>query len=509
LINEYKIDSDGEKFMKRKAKIVATIGPASDSEEKIRDLLLAGVDVARLNFSHGTYDQHALRISRLRSISADMGKPLAILQDLQGPKMRVGNLPDKGIPLTPNQIIFLAPEEEINNLSTSAPNSLFIPFDVPNLMENVKVGKKVLLDDGLLEFEILNIVHNHIEARVVLGGTLKSHKGVNLPGVPLNIPGFTDKDKNDLDFGIQQKVDFVALSFVRTAEDIITVKNTIKKKFPQQADIPIIAKLERPEAIINLNEILEVTDGVMVARGDLAVETSPAEVPIIQKEIIKAANQKAKIVITATQMLDSMIQSPRPTRAEASDVANAIFDGTDAVMLSGETASGAYPVEAVNMMGSIIQEAEMHSIEWGHLVPSSEETDDDASSLTRGAHELAHDRNVAAIAVFTETGRTAILMSKARPAVPIMAFTPVPEIYRQLSMYWGVKPFLIPYASTVENLIYIIEESLISSTDIKPGDQIVIIAGLPLSTRRPANFALLHTIGDSRVAMNPRKSTCD
>ncbi|MCE1255223.1 MAG: pyruvate kinase, partial [Anaerolineae bacterium] len=472
-------------MMIRKAKIVATIGPTSEGEENIRELLKAGVDVARLNFSHGNYEEHAKRIFTLRKISAEMGKPLAILQDLQGPKMRVGNLPEKGLQLSPGQTVFLAPEEEISQLSSDDPHKYFIPFDVPNLMENVKVGKKVLLDDGHLEFEIVDIVKNHIEAKVILGGVLKSHKGVNLPGVPLNIPGFTEKDKNDLDFGIQQEVDFVALSFVRTADDILEVKNTIKEKFPQRADTPIIAKLERPEAISNLQSILEVTDGVMVARGDLAVETSSAEVPIIQKEIIKAANQKGKIVITATQMLDSMIQSPRPTRAEASDVANAIFDGTDAVMLSGETASGAYPIEAVTMMRSIILEAEHHALEWGHFNDSPiQDTQDDASSLTRGARELAHDRNVAAIAVYTETGRTAILMSKARPGVPIMAFTPVQKIYRQLSMCWGVTPFLIPYASTVENLICIIEETLISSTDIKSEDQIVIIAGLPLSTRK-------------------------
>ena len=496
--------------MERKAKIVATIGPASDSEETIRLLIQAGLDVARLNFSHGTYDQHAQRIVALRKISNEMGKPIAILQDLQGPKMRVGNLPDKGIALNVNQIIFLAPEEEFSNLSISSPDKIIVPFDVPNLMQNVQVGKKILLDDGNLEFEIINIGNNHIEVKVILGGILKSHKGVNLPGIPLNIPGFTEKDKNDLDFGLQQGVDFVALSFVRTADDIITVRNAIKQKFPNKVNIPIIAKLERPEAIINLNEILDVADGVMVARGDLAVETSPAEVPIIQKEIIKAANKKAKIVITATQMLDSMIQSPRPTRAEASDVANAIFDGTDAVMLSGETASGSYPVEAVKMMGGIIHEAELHSQEWGHFDMLSEDPAyDDATSMTRGARELAHDRNVAGIAVFTETGRTAILMSKARPKVPVLAFTPYLEIYNRLSIGWGIIPFLIPYPSTIESLICIIEEAMISFTQIKPGDQIVILAGLPLGAKTPPNLALLRTLGDNRVLLSQRKSIYD
>ena len=274
--------------------------------------------------------------------------------------------------------------------------------------------------------------------------------------------------------------------------------------------IPIIAKLERPEAIINLIEILEEADGVMVARGDLAVETSPAQVPIIQKEIIQAANIKTKIVITATQMLDSMIKSPRPTRAEASDVANAIFDGTDAVMLSGETASGAYPIESVRMMNGIVLEAEKHAIEWGHTTNRLEDpTFDDAIALTRGARELAHDRNVAAIAVFTETGRTAVLMSKARPHVPILAFTPIPEIYTRLSLCWGVVPYLIPYASTIESMICIIEESLISSTQIKPGEQIVLIAALPVSEKRPPNLALLHTIGDPCAPLSARKNIYD
>lgn len=484
--------------MKRKAKIVATIGPASDSEDAIRGLISCGMDVARLNFSHGTFDDHALKIARIRKISSEMGKPVSLLQDLQGPKMRVGNLPDEGINLTAGQILYLAPVESIETIKSETPDALYIPFDVPNLMDNVRVGKKVLLDDGNLEFEIVQIKENKVEVKVILGGILKSHKGVNLPGVPLNIPGFTDKDKADLIFGLKQKVDFVALSFVRSAEDISIVRDAIKDFNPDLVNIPIIAKLERPEAISNLEEIIKAADGVMVARGDLAVETSPAQVPIIQKEIIRAANSRAKIVITATQMLDSMIKSPRPTRAEASDVANAIFDGTDAVMLSGETASGAYPIEAISMMDSIIKEAEIHAIEWGHIIVKQEDANlDDAISITRGARELAADRDVAGIAVFTYSGRTAELMSKARPQAPILAFTPIVETYNRLSMIWGVIPYLIPYASTVESMLCIIEESLISSGQIEPGQQIVFITGLPIGAKRPPNLALLHTIGST------------
>jgi pyruvate kinase len=338
---------------------------------------------------------------------------------------------------------------------------------------------------------------DYIQARVVLGGLLFSHKGVNLPGAHLTIPGFTEKDREDLAFGLQQGVDAVAISFVCTGRDIEIVRNAIHEMAPHRSDIPIIAKLERPEAIKNLHEILHVTDGVMVARGDLAVETTPASVPIVQKEIIQAANRHAKIVITATQMLDSMINNPRPTRAEVSDVANAIFDGTDAVMLSGETASGSYPLESVSMMHAIVLEAEHHFGEWGLSQKYPEQgTQDDAVSLTRAARELAHDRNVAAIAVFTQTGRTALLMSKTRPRVPIMAFTPELSTYQRMGLYWGVTPFLVPFASNVESMVTHVEASLISSTSIQPGEQVVMISGLPVGAMRQPNFALLHTIGE-------------
>ncbi len=481
--------------MERKARIVATLGPSCKDEATLRALIDAGLDVARLNFSHGTHDDHSARIAMLRQISQEKNKPVTILQDLQGPKLRVGNLPAEGINLAVGQSVRLA-SVDIMGAQTGEGSFTFIPMDVPDLAGALSVGNRILLDDGHMELKVTGIAQNEIEAQVITGGLLTSHKGVNLPGSRLNIPGFTEKDQSDLQFGLEQGIDLVAISFVRSAQDILTVREAIRTYAPDKADTPIIAKLERPEAIDNLEEIMHVTDGVMVARGDLGVETSPAYVPIVQKRIIQEANRHSKIVITATQMLDSMIVNPRPTRAEASDVANAIFDGTDAVMLSGETASGKYPIESVKMMDAIVLAAEEHFAEWGlHEVPPEEQQRSDAFSITRAARELAHDRNVEAIAVFTETGHTALLMSKARPRVPILAFTPEMRTYQRLNMLWGVVPFLVPYASTVEGMISHLEAAIYATTQIQPGQQVVVITGFPVGARVPPNFALLHTIG--------------
>ncbi len=372
-----------------------------------------------------------------------------------------------------------------------------IPFDVPDLEKSVQPGNHILMDDGQLEIEVVKVEPDLVEAKVVLGGLLKSHKGVNLPRANLNIPGFTDKDREDLKFGLAAGVDVVAISFVRSAEDINTVRQAMEEFAPGQAPTPIIAKLELPEAIDNLHEIIHAADGVMVARGDLGIEMSPQSVPNIQKEIIETANRHAKVVITATQMLESMINNPRPTRAEASDVANAIFDGTDAVMLSGETASGKYPVETVTMMASIICEAETYYDRWGHykLFPDEVAINSDALSITRAARELAHDRDVAAIVVFTMSGLTALFMSKARPRVPIMAFTPERRAFQRMGLYWGVEPFLTPYASTIEAMLSHVESAILASSELKAGQQVVIITGFPVGTATVPNFALLYTVG--------------
>jgi pyruvate kinase len=365
------------------------------------------------------------------------------------------------------------------------------------LPDDVRPGSRLLLDDGLMELRVEKVDGPDVHTRVVHGGILKEHKGINLPGVIVNIPSLTDKDRADLAFGVAQEVDYVAISFVRRPEDVANVKRALVEIDPRASKLPIIAKLEKPAALDNLDAIIEIADGVMVARGDLGVELSPQQVPTAQKRIIEAANRHRKIVITATQMLESMIEHPLPTRAEVSDVANAIFDSTDAVMLSGETASGHYPVESVKMMAAIIAEAEGHVKEWGRWHGATESTSDDSIALARAARELAHDRDVSAIAIFTLSGRNARIMSKARPEVPILAFTPEPKTHLRLALLWGVTPYLIPHADTVEAMLAHVEAAMLLNSPVRPGQQVVLIAGLPTNKLVPANFILLHTVGKS------------
>lgn len=475
--------------MERRAKIIATIGPASQDKDILEGLIQAGVNVVRLNFSHGSHKEHASIIKQVRKIGTRLEKPIGIMQDLQGPKIRIGELENDRIHLKPGQLVTL----------TTKPNGKKIPVDFPDLPKVVKKDSRILLDDGNLELIVNRIQGSNIEAVVELGGDLFSNKGINLPGTHIDLPSLTKKDEDDLLFGLEQDVDAVAISFVQTAEDVIRVKNFISKKAPNQTDTPVIAKMERPEALDNLDEIIDVADGVMVARGDLGVEMAPEVVPIAQKRIIEAANRGGKIVITATQMLESMIHNPRPTRAEATDVANAIFDGTDAVMLSGETAVGKYPIKAVKIMVAIIHESEENLKAWGHWRGTPHESiGDDATSITMAGRELAHDLNVAAIVVFTQTGRTARLMSKALPRVPIIGFTPEEGTYRRMSFYWGVFPRLIPFANSIEEMLRDVDQAMIESTPLKPGQQVVVITGFPVGVRRLPNLALLYTVGQKQ-----------
>ena len=490
--------------MERKAKIVATIGPASQDESVIERLLLAGMNVARLNFSHGTQAEHAARISSLRRVSARLSRPIAILQDLQGPKIRVGEL---AAPLTlkAGQKVTLYAQDDGGRWTTDDPSTSLrasgrwttedgsIPVDFLELFGSVKAEDRILLDDGRIELVVLEVSACVAKAQVKTGGVLLSHKGINLPGARLDMPAFTGKDEADLTFGLSKGVDAVAVSFVRRAEDMKRVRQAIERQ-SSQAHPLLIAKLERPEALECLDEILAVSDGVMVARGDLGVEMPPEDVPVAQKCVIQSANRSGKLVITATQMLDSMVHNPLPTRAEASDVANAIFDGTDAVMLSAETAVGDYPLESVAMMDKIIRQAEANFDAWGHLQGLESKERDDAASLARAARELAHDRDVAAIAVFTRTGRTAALMAKARSRVPVLAFTPEETTYRRMAMFWGVIPQRVPFADTVEKMISHVEAALKSSGLVQPGQQVVVISGFPVGEMRPPNMALLHTV---------------
>jgi pyruvate kinase len=478
--------------MNRKAKIVATIGPASDSEEVLEKLILAGMNVARLNFSHGTHHDHAERIARIHRVSEKLGMPVGILQDLQGPKIRVGEL---------SEPVQLSEGEEIilYTTGTAKPENghKTIPVDFRQLFDSVRTSDRLLLDDGRLTLEVTSVKdHNALTAKVLVGGLLSSHKGINLPGVRLRIAGFTEKDEADLAFGIAQDVDAVAISFVRTADDVKKVQYAMER-FSNGKRLPLlIAKLEKPEALDNLEAILEVVDGVMVARGDLGVELPPERVPVQQKRIIRVTNHRAKLVITATQMLESMITNPLPTRAEASDVANAVFDGTDAVMLSAETAAGKYPVESVQMMNRIVCEAETHFMEWGMEQRVQGLEHSDAASMARAAQVLANDENVTAVACFTMQGETAWLISKIRPRVPIMAFTPEQVTCTRLAFLWGVRPHLVPFVNSLDEMIDHVDSALMHSNVVQSGDQVVLICGFPVGAVRPPNMALLHNVGE-------------
>ncbi len=484
----------------RRAKIVATIGPASDSEQALESIIKAGMNVARLNFSHGTHEQHALRVATIRAVSKRLGMPVGILQDLQGPKIRVGRL---AVPIQLSigeQVCLYATKDE----APKTDNQL-LPVDFRELFDSVREGDRLLLDDGRMALEVVSAVGRVVHAKVLVGGALSSHKGINLPGVKLRIAGFTEKDKADLAFGISQGVDAVAISFVRSADDVKAVRAAIEE-FSIGKRVPLlIAKLEKPEALTELDGILDVVDGVMVARGDLGVELPPERVPSLQKMIIREANARAKLVITATQMLESMIQNPLPTRAEASDVANAIFDGTDAVMLSAETASGEYPSEAVAMMSRIVKEAETNFKEWGSRQDGKAGLgESDAASMARAANALAKDPEVRAVSVFTMQGRSAWLMSKARPSKHILAFTPDPDTFNQLAFLWGVQPNLIKFANTLDDMLSDVDAALLKS-GIQAGQQVVLICGYPIGEKRPPNMALLHTVASDATVSLARK----
>ncbi len=481
----------------RKAKIVATLGPASNTRGMILNLIRAGIDVARLNFSHGSHESHEHLINLLKSLSVETGKHVVVLQDLQGPKLRVGKMPKDGLLLESGETITLkidSTDTKVNFVDSNGGKLIYL--DIPNIFHCLQPGSRILLDDGKLEFQIKEIDEKKISAEVILGGVLLSNKGVNLPNAALDIPGFTEKDKKDLAFGLEKEIDAVAISFVRSAVDIEIVREFIREQKPDHVNLPIIAKIELPEAVENLESIIDASDGVMVARGDLGVETSPSEVPIIQKRIIEAANRKFKVVITATQMLDSMISNPRPTRAEASDVANAILDGSDALMLSSETASGSYPVESVRMMSTIILDTERNMQDWGHYKKTLIGKDqDDAIAISIAGSELANDREVINVAVFTQSGRSAILQSKARPDVPILAFTPNELTYRRLGLYWGVNPYLVPFSNSIEDMIQHVENVLTRELSYSKGQKVIFISGFPIGAMRSTNLAIIHTIG--------------
>ena len=465
----------------RRAKIVGTIGPASESPEILGKLIAAGLDVARLNFSHGSHEQHARTIAAIRDAAASAGRPIAILQDLQGPRIRIGNIAEP-VSVESGHAITLTTDPQAGGGA--------IPVTYESLPDDVKPGDRILIDDGLIELAVEETGRQAIRCRAITGGTIRPHKGMNLPGVAVSAPAFGEKDRADLSFGLSHGVDYVGLSFVRGPEDVLAARAWMKK---YDAEAAIIAKIERPEAVERLEEIVAVSDGVMIARGDLAVETSPEAVPLIQKRIIRLCNEHRVIVITATQMLESMTASPRPTRAEASDVANAVLDGTDAVMLSGETASGRYPVEAVETMARIVAAAEQGQEQAPIPAQAPSPTPFPAAVCAAGAR-AARETGAKVVVAFTESGTTARLLSKERPPVPIVAYTPHEAVRRRMALCWGVLPRAMRTIPNTDELIRELERSLREEKLASAGDRIVILMGAPVGERGSTNLMKLHRI---------------
>lgn len=469
----------------RRAKIICTVGPACNSEAMLRDLMRLGMDVARLNFSHGTHEEHARHIERLRRAAEEENRTICILQDLQGPKIRTGRLKG-GTPVTlkPGSHVTITPRD-IEGTST------LISTTFQGLAQEVKPDDRILLCDGLIELRVNRIHSNDVECKVINGGQLGQHQGINLPGIALSIPALTQKDRADLQFGLKHGVDMLAISFVRSAADVREVKEIIAS---HGADLPVIAKLEKPQALERLEEILAASDGVMVARGDLGVEMPPEKVPVIQKYVIRRSAEWRKPVITATQMLESMIENPRPTRAEASDVANAIFDGSDAVMLSAETANGLYPREAVEMMARIVVEAERNLGDFtqprrrreGHSITVAE-------AICESVSHAAEDLRMGAIAVFTETGNTARMISKYRPKAAIYAFSHMAPVCNRMNLFWGVHPVQTGQARSAEDMVTTAERELLRQDRIKAGDVLGVVAGTQMASGS-TNLMRLHTV---------------
>jgi pyruvate kinase len=470
----------------RHAKIICTIGPACNSEDTLRDLMRLGMDVARLNFSHGSHEEHACSIERLRGVAEAENRTICILQDLQGPKIRTGSLKDHAaIVLKAGSEVTITPRD-VDGTPT------LISTTFKTLARDIRPGARILISDGRIELRVVGVKGKDVLCEVINGGLLVEHQGINLPGAALTIPALTGKDRKDLEFGLANGVDMVALSFVRSAADVLMVKEIVKS---HGTAIPVIAKLEKPQALEQLEQIFEAADGVMVARGDLGVEMPPEKVPVIQKHVIRRSAVWRKPVIIATQMLESMIENPRPTRAEASDVANAIFDGTDAVMLSAETASGLYPREAVAMMARIIVEAESNM---GEFTQPRRRRDrrrlSIAETICESVAHAAEDLHMAAIAVFTDTGNTARLISKFRPRPVIHAFSHVPAVCNRMNLLWGVRPVFHAQTGTVEGMVGAAEERLLEQGIVKPADVIGVVGGTRMSTGS-TNFMRLQIVG--------------
>jgi pyruvate kinase len=478
----------------RRTKIIVTLGPACSTPAMIERLVRAGADVVRLNFSHGTLGDHDLAIRRVRSAAARLARPIPILADLPGPKLRTGrNQHGTPVHLRAGAKVLLTTRPVLGTSES-------IPIAYKPLPRFLKRGERVLLADGLLELKVLRSSGTEILCRVVTGGELGEHKGINLPGLRLPIPALSDKDREAIRFLVRANVEYIALSFVQRASDVESARALIRKL---RGEIPLIAKIEKPQALEQIDSILDVSDGLLIARGDLGVEVPTAHLPVVQKELIRLAARRSVPIITATQMLDSMVSNPRPTRAETTDVANAIWDGSDAVMLTNETAAGKYPVEAVKMMATIVEEAESHpDFQWA--APLADESKGDSHAILAAATRVAGSRSHKVVVAYTQTGRTAVALSKMRPAVPIVALTPDPATYRRLGLIWGVRPFLSPHGHNVNQMIRIGDQVLVKKAGFKRNDLVILVAGTRLSSGA-TNFLKIHQIGQDLTGKQRRR----
>lgn len=472
----------------KKTKIVATIGPASESEEVLRQLFLNGLNVCRLNFSHGSHEEHKKRIDTIKKVREELNLPIAIMLDTKGPEIRLGNFKEGTIELEQGDIFTLTTRDILGD-------ETIVSISYKGLPNDVKEGSIILVDDGLVELEVIEIIDNtDIKCRALNGGTLKNHKGVNVPNVEINLPAITQKDIDDILFGIENGVDFIAASFIRKAEDVTEIRRILEENNGHH--ISIVSKIENQQGVDNLDEIIAFSDGIMVARGDLGVEIEAETMPLVQKEMIRKCNLAGKPVITATQMLDSMIRNPRPTRAEVTDVANAILDGTSAIMLSGETAAGKYPVEAVKTMYKIAVTTEKSLNYTAILKEKSARAEMTTThAIGKATCYTAQDLEAAAIITATSSGATSKAISKFRPKAPIIAATTSERVMRKLALEWGVYPVLAPESATTDEVISNSIEAAINSGYVKEGDLVVITAGIPVGLSGSTNLIKVQTIG--------------
>jgi pyruvate kinase len=467
-----------------RAKIVCTLGPASSTPDRIGELIDAGMSVARLNFSHGSHEDHARMLQIVRSEAERRGKAIAALLDLQGPKIRIGKLANGQIELRPGAELTITTENILGDERKVSTTYQGLPRDV-------KAGDQILLDDGYLGLAVTGVADHEVRTVVVTGGILKNNKGINLPGVDVSAPALSEKDRLDIGFALRHGVDYVALSFVRRAEDVLEAKRLLTV---DQVSIPVIAKIEKPQALDRLGDIIDASDGIMVARGDLGVELGPEKVPLWQKRIIEETNKRGKIVITATQMLESMINQPRPTRAEASDVANAVLDATDALMLSGETASGLYPVEAVKTMARIIEEIERSAYYRANVEVPDLQLAVPANAIAHAAMTAARAMKIKTIVAVSESGGAARLVSEYRPDASIVCLTTNDVSFRRLALIWGVTPVLISPAATTEELIDRVEATMIERNLALPGENVLITMAVPVGGGMQTNVLKIHQI---------------